>query len=125
MRQSPSSRWYPHPPQALAYVGHSVAERAPKSNTNHRMGCTDLLGLFRFLSVHSIPVSPADQSGRRTATPPGPLAARHAAGSVGGRHEPAVTADLGGLRQPHAPAVAATWADGRQRDHLVSRKTVL
>jgi len=36
------------------------------------MGCTDLLGLFRFLSVHSIPVGPANQSGRRAATPPGP-----------------------------------------------------
>src|ERR1700683_4908429 len=111
MRQSPSSRWYPHPPQALAYVGHSVAELAPKSNTNHRMGCTDLLGLFRFLSVHSIPVGPANQSGRRAPPPAGPSPARH---------EPAVTANLGGLRQPHAPAVAATWADGRQRDHLVS-----
>jgi len=55
------------------------------------MGCTDLLDLFRLLSVHSIPVGPANQSGR------------HAAGPAGGRHE---------------PAVAATWADGRQRDHL-------
>jgi len=104
------------------------------------MGCTDLLGHFRLLSVHSIPVSPADQSGRRAATPTGTHAARHAAGPAGGRHEPAVTAELGGLRQPHAPAVAAelggfrqphapavaaTWADGRHRDHLVSRKTVL
>src|ERR1700733_14446297 len=95
----PAHAGTPHPPQALAYVGHSVAERAPKSNTNHRMGCTDLLDLLRLLSVHSLPDWRAKPSGA-TPRPPG--------GAGGGRHE---------------PAVAATWADGRQRDHLVSRKT--